>query len=251
MYVQERSSARTAFERLAGGAHPPVRPQGMQPGIEAALEQAAVARGLDFKTCSAVRKEKRCHVESLVAAPSKRTTERACRDHRALRSSENESAPTLAIARRVGALRRITGALAAAAAAPPGLGRRGHADDLYLFFASPRPFPPRPRPPRRARRRGRRAPCRSRRRRRRRRRRPPFFFWRGFSCVPPFFGAPRGGGAASRFSCASFCFVSQAMYSRWLRKAGCSGSCALALAFAARSRWIASARVPGSGASSS
>ena len=53
------------FERLAGGAHLYLCGlKGMQPGIEAALEAAAVARGLDFKTwLKALRKEKRYHVE--------------------------------------------------------------------------------------------------------------------------------------------------------------------------------------------
>ena len=53
------------FERLAGGAHLYLCGlKGMQPGIEAALEAAAVARGLDFKTwIKALRKEKRYHVE--------------------------------------------------------------------------------------------------------------------------------------------------------------------------------------------
>ena len=50
---------------MAGGAHLYLCGlKGMQPGIEAALEQAAVARGLDFKTwLKALRKEKRYHVE--------------------------------------------------------------------------------------------------------------------------------------------------------------------------------------------
>ena len=67
MYVQERLTERAdeLFERLAGGAHLYLCGlKGMQPGIEAALEQAAVARGLDFKTwLKALRKEKRYHVE--------------------------------------------------------------------------------------------------------------------------------------------------------------------------------------------
>ena len=67
MYVQERLTERAdeLFERLAGGAHLYLCGlKGMQPGIEAALEQAAVARGLDFKTwIKALRKEKRYHVE--------------------------------------------------------------------------------------------------------------------------------------------------------------------------------------------
>jgi len=66
-YVQERLTERAdeLFERLAGGAHLYLCGlKGMQPGIEAALEQAAVARGLDFKTwLKALRKEKRYHVE--------------------------------------------------------------------------------------------------------------------------------------------------------------------------------------------
>ena len=67
MYVQERLTERAdeLFERLAGGAHLYLCGlKGMQPGIEAALEAAAVARGLDFKTwIKALRKEKRYHVE--------------------------------------------------------------------------------------------------------------------------------------------------------------------------------------------
>ena len=67
MYVQDRLTERAdeLFERLAGGAHLYLCGlKGMQPGIEAALEAAAVARGLDFKTwLKALRKEKRYHVE--------------------------------------------------------------------------------------------------------------------------------------------------------------------------------------------
>ena len=67
MYVQDRLAERAdeLFERLAGGAHLYLCGlKGMQPGIEAALEQAAVARGLDSKTwLKALRKEKRYHVE--------------------------------------------------------------------------------------------------------------------------------------------------------------------------------------------
>jgi len=67
MYVQDRITERAdeLFERLAGGAHLYLCGlKGMQPGIEAALEAAAVARGLDFKTwLKALRKEKRYHAE--------------------------------------------------------------------------------------------------------------------------------------------------------------------------------------------
>jgi len=67
LYVQDRITehAEELFERMANGAHLYLCGlKGMQPGIEAALQAAAEARGLVFKDwIKALKKEKRYHVE--------------------------------------------------------------------------------------------------------------------------------------------------------------------------------------------
>jgi len=67
MYVQHRITehADEIFERLANGAHLYLCGlKGMQPGIEAALKEAAESRNLVFATwIKGLKKEKRYHVE--------------------------------------------------------------------------------------------------------------------------------------------------------------------------------------------
>ena len=89
MYVQERLTERADELRArAGGAHLYLCGlKGMQPGIEAALEQAAVARGLDFKTADqgAARRNGARGGEAALAHTRlcKNSTKKAdCQDHR-------------------------------------------------------------------------------------------------------------------------------------------------------------------------